>query len=220
MFAKELISNDIPPLKTSDVGVKALGWMDEFKVKHLPLVNKREYLGLISEDEIMDIDQPESDLSGLKITLIRPFILENQHVYDAIKLISLFKVSIVPVLNEQQEYLGIITANTLMEYFARTSAVLEPGSIIVLELNVNDYSLTQIAQIIEGNDAKILSCYLTPEKDSTKLEVTLKVNKEDLSGITQTFNRYNYTIKALFHHSEFADDLKRRYDSFMNYIKI
>ena len=87
-------------------------------------------------------------------------------------------------------------------------------------MNVHDYSLTQIAQIIEGNDGKVLSCYLRPLTDSTKIEVTLKLNKEDLSAILQTFYRYNYTVKASYHQSEFSDDMKNRFDSFMNYINI
>ena len=221
MYAKELISDEIPPLKTSDLGTKALDWMDEFKVTHLPIVNdKKEYLGLISDHEIMDMDQPETDLSGLKISLVRPFVLENQHVYDIIKLMIEFKVPLMVVLNAKNEYVGVVTGSMLLKYFSRAIAFNESGSIIVLEMNIHDYSLSQIAQIVEGNDAKILSCHLNAVPESTKLEITLTINREDVTSIMQTFERYNYTAKALFHKGEFDDDIKRRYEHFMNYIKI
>lgn len=220
MLAIDLITDEIPPLKTSDIGVKALNWMDEFKVSHLPIVKKNEYLGLISEDEIIDLNSPETNLGEIKISLIRPFVLVNQHIYDVIKIIADFKVSVIAVLDEKQHYKGLIAANALIPAFSQLTAVKEPGGIIVLELIINDYSLTQIAQILEGNDAKLLSCYITPHKDSTKIEVTLKINKEDLTAILQTFYRYNYTVKASFHQSEYDEDIKRKFESFMNYIRI
>lgn len=220
MLAIDLITDEIPPLKVSDLGVKALNWMDEFKVSHLPIVKKNEYLGLISEDEIIDLNSPESDLGKIKISLIRPFVTVNQHIYDVIKIIADFKISVIAVLDDQQRYKGLIAANMLVTSFSQLTAVKEPGGIIILELIINDYSLTQIAQIVESNDAKILSCYITPHKDSTKIEVTLKLNKEDLSAILQTFYRYNYTVKASFHQSEYDDDIKRKFESFMNYIRI
>jgi hypothetical protein len=80
--------------------------------------------------------------------------------------------------------------------------------------------LSEIARIVESNDAKILSSYISSHIDSTKLEVTIKINRTDLSAIIQTFNRYNYTIKASFHQSEYVDDLKDRFDSFMSFLNI
>jgi len=87
-------------------------------------------------------------------------------------------------------------------------------------LNLHDYSLSEISRIVESNDAKILSLYISSHTDSTKLEVTIKINRTDLSAIIQTFNRYNYTIKASFHQSEYVDDLKDRFDSFMSFLNI
>ncbi len=220
MLAKELITDDIPPLKPNDTGLMAINWMDEFKVSHLPIVNKHEYLGLISDTDILDYDITDDELGKCKLSLIRPYVLENQHVYEVIKMISTMKLTVLPVLDEQLNYIGLIPANVLIQQFATLAATREPGGIIVLEMNNHDYTLAQIAQIVESNDGKILSSYVNHIPDSTKMEVTLKINREDLSAIIQTFYRYNYTVKASFHQSEFNTDMKNRFDSFMNYLNI
>ena len=220
MLAKDLISDTIPPLKVSDTGVKALSWMDEFKVRHLPVVNNIEFLGLISESDILDLNSPKKPLGNLKLSLKRPFVTHDQHIYEVIKLISALKLTLVPVLNDKQDYLGIIPLNHLFQNFAKMASITGTGSLIVLELNVNDYSLSEIGQIVESNDAKVLSSYITSHSDSTKLELTLKVNKTNVSDILQTFNRYDYIVTASYQQTEFAEDLKDRLEFLMNYINI
>ncbi len=220
MLAKDLITDEIPPLKTTDTGLMAINWMDEFKVSQLPIVKKHEYLGLISDTDILDMNITDEQLGKNKLSLLRPFVFESQHIYEVIKMVSNMKLTVLPVLNQHQHYVGLIPVASLIHQFATLAATTEPGGIVVLEMNLHDYSMTQISQIVEGNDAKILSSYVNSLTDSTKIEVTLKLNKEDLSAILQTFYRYNYNVKASFHQSEFSDDMKNRFDSFMNYINI
>jgi hypothetical protein len=133
---------------------------------------------------------------------------------------SSLKLSVIPVLNDKDQYLGLIHLSTLLQHFAEMASMKESGGLLVLELNIHDYSLSEISRIVESNDGKILSLYISSHIDSTKLEVTIKINKTDLSSIIQTFNRYNYTIKASFHQSEYVDDLKDRFDSFMSFLNI
>src|SRR3990172_8332003 len=171
MLAKELITDEIPPLKTSDTGLMVINWMDEFKVSHLPIVNNREYLGIISDTDILDLNITDEELGKYKLSLIRPFVYGNQHVYEVIKMFSNLKLTVLPVLDENQNYAGLIPLTSLLQQFALLAATREPGGIIILEMNVHDYSLSQIAQIVESNDGKILSCYLNSIADSTKIEV-------------------------------------------------
>ena len=220
MLASELIKDLIPPLKTSDTGLKALNWMEEFKVTHLPIVNKEDFLGIISEDDILALNKPEEPIGNHPLSLIRPFVKEDQHVYEVIKLITKMKLSLVPVLSVREQYLGVITIPDLMDATAVLTAVNNPGGIIILEMNVNDYSLSEIAQIVESDDASILSLYVANQPDSTKLEVILKINKIDLTRIIASFNRYEYHVKASYHESEFNEDMQDRFDSFMNYLNI
>jgi signal-transduction protein with cAMP-binding, CBS, and nucleotidyltransferase domain len=220
MYARELISEDIPPLKTSDTGERALAWMDEFRVSHLPIVNNVDFLGLISESDILDFNSSREPIGGHSLNLSRPYVFDYQHTYDVLKVMSSLKLSVIPVLNDKEQYLGLIHLSTLLQHFAEMASIKESGGLLVLELNLHDYSLSEIARIVESNDAKILSSYISSHIDSTKLEVTIKINRTDLSAIIQTFNRYNYTIKASFHQSEYVDDLKDRFDSFMSFLNI
>jgi acetoin utilization protein AcuB len=220
MYARELISEDIPPLKTSDTGERALAWMDEFRVSHLPIVNNVDFLGLISENDILDFNSSSEPIGGHSLNLSRPYVFDYQHTYDVLKVMSSLKLSVIPVLNDKEQYLGLIHLSTLLQHFAEMASMKESGGLLILELNLHDYSLSEISRIVESNDAKILSLYISSHTDSTKLEVTIKINRTDLSAIIQTFNRYNYTIKASFHQSEYVDDLKERFDSFMSFLNI
>ena len=107
-----------------------------------------------------------------------------------------------------------------MSQITAINSIKEFGGILILEMNQHDYSLTQIARIVEENNAKILSSYITSLPDSTQIEVTLKINTTDLDRIIQTFQRYDYTIKAMFQKGNFQDDLKKRYDELMNYLNM
>lgn len=221
MLAKDLISDIIPSLKTSDSGQKALYWMDIFRISHLPIVNHKEFLGLISDKDIYDHNMAEEPIGNHSLSLFSPFVTLEQHVYEVMEIASELNLSAVPVLDHEDQYQGAITMNDLMYGFADISALKQPGGILVLELNQNDYSLTEIAQIVESNDAKILSSYVTSSGTTTRMEVTLKINRKELTSIVQTFIRYNYVIKASFMDENDLNSLyEHRYESFMKYLNI
>ena len=220
MLVKDIISDTIVALKTSDSASLALSLMEEFKVSHLPIVNNVELLGLISEEDILSINIPDEPLGNHKLSLSRPFINDDQHIFEAIRIFSELKLSILPVLDRKNNYLGMITLLDLVQNLSKIISLNNPGGIIVLELNQNDYSLTEISQIIESNDAKVLNLYLTSYPNSTKIDLTLKINKIDLTQVLKTFNRYNYIIKASFSEHQYIEDLKDRYDLLMNYLNM
>ena len=221
MLAKDLLSDVVPALKTSDTGLRALSWMEIFRISHLPIVNNQEFLGLISDTDIYDLNMADEPIGNHKLSLFSPYVVYDQHIYDVMKLVAENRLTVVPVLNEKKQYLGLITMNELLYHFAKMSALKDPGGLIVLELNQNDYSLTHIAQIVEGNDAKILSAYVSSPDQSTKLEVTLKINRTDLTSIVQTLNRYNYNIKASYMEDQNMDSFySNRYESFMRFLNI
>ena len=220
MIGRQLVTNDIIPLKTSDSGTKALNWMDEYKVSHLPIVNNETLLGVISEQDIYDFNNPEEALGSHSLSQVKAFVNEHQHLYDVLKLMHRHALTLIPVLDDNDKYLGCITLRKLLGYIANTFSVDNPGGIIVIELSEKDYNLTEIANIVESNDAKILSTFLTNHHDSTRLELVIKVNKIDIGAILQTFNRYGYIVKASFEEDRDQEEMRERYDSLMNYLNI
>lgn len=220
MLSAELINDLIPPLKTSDTGDRALSLMDDFKVSHLPIVNDTQFLGLISEDEIIEMDDTAEPVGSVALHLAHSYVHGWQHIYDAMKLMAAQNLSIVPVLDNKENYIGMISINSMLNYFAEMTSLSNPGAIIILEIGQRNYSLSEIARIVESNDAHILSSYINANADSTKIEVTLKVDKEDVNGIIQTFERFNYTVNSFYKQKTDIDDTMNRFDSFMRYLNI
>jgi acetoin utilization protein AcuB len=219
MTAKDLINTSILSMDPKNTAMEILSWMEEYKVSHLPLVEGKKYLGLLAESDIFDLEDPEAPV-GNHNPLLKPFYVQaNQHLYEVINSMSEHKLSLIPVLDAKGNYLGVITPCAIMDRFSSYAAVNQPGGIIVLSVNSRDYVASQIVQIVESNDAKLLSLFVSTPQDSTSMDVTLKVNKQDISGILQTFQRYGYDIKASWLDDN-DDYLQDRYDSLMNFLSI
>ena len=221
MVAKDLISEIIPSLRTSDTGQTALNWMEIFRISHLPIVNNLDFLGLISDADIYDMNQADEPIGNHKLTLFKPYVTQEQHLFEVIGLAAKLKLSVIPVLDKNDHYKGVITTNDLIRHIAGVSSMDQPGGLIVLELLERDYSLTQITQIVEGNNMKVLSMYITSPPNSTRLEVTLKVNSRDLSSVIRTFERYNYEVKTWLTNDDALDSFySERFDLLMKYLNI
>jgi acetoin utilization protein AcuB len=219
MLAKNLISDVVPALKTSDTGTQALNWMELFRVKHLPIVNHHQFLGLISDQDIFDLNNPEEPVGNHELSLKRPYVEDTQHLYEVIEVMSRLKLTLVPVLGNDDHFMGVITQEDLTREFANLSAMKHPGGIVELVMLEHDYSLTEIANIVESNNARILSLYVSNPPDSDKLSVTLKLNTTDFTAILATFNRYSYTIAASYMNSPDMDEFYQdRFDEFLNYL--
>lgn len=220
MVAAELISDIIPPVKPTDTVEKVNTLFTEFRVSELPVVNGDVFLGLIAEDDLIEVFDEELPISTVSLSKIHAFVRENQHIYDVIRLFHAQQLSVLPVLDMQNNYLGLININALTTYFASLTSALEPGAIIVLEIGNRDNSLARMAQIVESDKAQVLSSYIRSFPDSTRLEVTLKINKKDVSAILASFVRYDYAVIAVYNQAQVEDDSMNRYDLLMNYINL
>ena len=220
MLAIELVADAVPPVHTSDTIQKVMDRMMEFRVRHLPVVNEEQFLGLVAENDLIEESNYQTPIGALSLSLVNPYVLEEQHIYDVIRLFYEQQLTVVPVLDTKNNYLGLISINTMNEYFAKLTSVAQPGGIIVLEISNKNNSLAHISQIVESDNAQVLSSYVNAYPDSTRMEVTLKVNKQDISNIVATFMRYGYDIKATFNHNGETDNSKDRYDSLMNYLNL
>lgn len=221
MIANQLISSSLPVLKCSDIGQKAINLMEAFRVSHLPLVRDDEYLGLVSDKDVYDMEMEMCKLGEVNKPFMLPFVRQNQHIYEVMLKVQELDVSVIPVLDHEDKFVGAIIVAELSKSFAKLVAVNEPGAVIVLELSPINYSLSQIAQIIESNDAKVLSLYSHVPADSKVLEITLKVNVSDISSIIETFVRYDYNIKAVFMDDSLLNQMyTERYEMFMKYLNL
>lgn len=217
MKVKDLISINIPELSLKDNVENALNLMDEFDLSHLPVITEEKYIGLVDKKELEKIDNPVKSVLN---QLIDVFVLPNQHIYDAVKLFSTLDLTVLPVKDENDNYLGCITLENMVNNVALGQAVHEPGGIIVLQMNQNDYSMQEIAGIVESNNSKILSTNTHTDEESGKLDVTIKVSTQQINGILQTFERYNYFVKSSFQEHDYSQDLINRYDEFMKYLNM
>jgi acetoin utilization protein AcuB len=219
MLARELISDVVTALKTSDTGTSALSWMEVFRVKHLPIVNQRDFLGLIADSDIYDLNNPDEPVGNHNLSLQKPYVNENQHIYEVIELMSRMELTLVPVLNHEKQYLGVITQEDLTRKFAHLSAMQQPGGIIELEMLQHEYSLSEISQIVESNNGRILSLYVAASDDNSRLRVTLKINLTDLTSVLETLNRYNYAVVSSHLNTEDLDEFyQERFDVFLKYL--
>tara|TARA_B100000508_G_scaffold128582_1_gene114457 strand:- start:54 stop:716 length:663 start_codon:yes stop_codon:yes gene_type:complete len=220
MLAIDLITEEIPPLKTTDNGKTALQWMDDFKITELPVIKNSTYLGIVSETDLLDAEDASAALEVFQPELNKICIDQDEHIYEVMGIMSIHKVSILPVIDHERNYLGMITRAILVEKISNLAAIKDPGGILQIDLNVNDYSLSKIAAIVESNDAKILSSYVYVHDDSTKMSLTFKINRTDLSGIIQSFERYNYVVSASFHQSRIEEEMKRKFDEFLHFLNM
>ncbi len=221
MIAKDLISALIPPLKTTDSGEKALRWMADFHVRHLPIVEEGKLIGVVSEDDILDYDFVGNHFAFQQhAALKRPVVSETDHIYDVIKVMVGQNLSVVPVIDDTERYMGVITLESLVQYFANALSMTELGAVIVLEISRRNYSLSEIARIAESEQIIILSSYITSNPQDATIEVTLKVNQQNIGRLIATFERFDYVVKAYFQEADYYDSLKEHYDSLMSYLNV
>jgi len=221
MIARELVSNNIPILNLNDKVYSAISMMDNYGVSHLPIVHDEVYVGLISENQLYQMSDPNKNISECCYSDAHMSVFESQHLYDVVGVVSHDKLTIVPVISKDHKYIGSIISFDLLLSLDKLLGAEEIGTVVVLELNVIDYSLSQIAQIVEYNNSKIISLYTNRKEESKKMELTLKIESDNIISVLESFNRYEYNIKAV-HASDSpqADLFDDRYDNLMNFLNI
>lgn len=211
----------IPPLKGTDDAHKAIVWMEEFRCNHLPVVDDGHLMGFISEEIILETNDIEKKVGDFKLVGQTSYVHLDTHFYDILKIATDNKLHMVAVLNEDQQYTGVITIQDTLTSFAQTAAVQMPGSILVLSLNFTDYSLAEISRLIEENRAKILSSIIKEDPlDPGKVRLTLKINQNDISRIVATLERFGYKVIGRYQESKPVENEKDRIDALLRYLDI
>jgi predicted transcriptional regulator len=219
MIARELISQIVAPLRTSDTGEHALTTMHVYHLKHLPIVNSKMLLGTISEEDILvhDLSEP---IGSYNLSLNKAHVKANDHLFEVMSKLAENKLTSIPVVDEDENFLGLISQEGLLQFYAKSFSFTEPGSIIVLEMERRDYSLGKLSRLIEAENVSILSSFLTQEEGSDHVYVTLKINKQDPESILATLRRHEFNIRATFSEEQYFENLQERYDALMHYLSV
>ena len=220
MTARDLISDWITPLNTLDTNTFVLAMMDEYKLTHLPVSENGIYLGLISESDILSSNNPVGIVEHFLPDLSGVHVKEDQHMFEAISTMAANQLTLLPVTDQTGHYIGSITSANMLRHLSEIFAVDNPGAVVILDVSEKDYLLTEIAQIVESNECKVLSMYIRTSPDSNRLEITLKLNRLDIAPVLQTFYRYNYNVKATYTENSNQDDLMDRFNSLLKYLNV
>lgn len=219
MIAKNLIRTTIAPLKPTDTGIFALRQMSDYHVRHIPVVDGAILVGLLAEDDILH-SNPELNVELYRYAMARPFAYESDHLYEVMHKMGMFKLTVIPIVDEQENYTGCITLEDLLPTFTEAAYLNEKGSIIVLEAAPRDYALSEIARIVEGENTQILSYFITTATESNEVEITLKLNRMDVANVIAALQRFDYIIKGSFSESDYEEDMQERYDAFLSYLNV
>ena len=221
MIAEELINQMIPALKYTDTAEKAIIWMEELKTNQLPVIDNKEFKGLVSEDIILEGNNLDLKIGDLKLISEHCYVNEDQHLFDIIRIARECDTELVAIINSDGEFVGVSRHEDTMKAFGNSLTIQGQGGILVLEMRFIDYSMSEISRLIESDDAKILGAFLSQvPNDHNFVFVTLKINKEDLTTIVATLERFNYKIAAKFHESNTAETEQERLDNLLNFLNI
>jgi CBS domain-containing protein len=217
---KEIISVTIPSLSPNDSVFQALDLMSDFHVASLPVVAEDKLIGLISENDLLNVVDETMALSQLENLFSKAAVHANAHFIEAVQRTNEFNLTLVPVVDKEDEYLGSITATDLLMQLGRLTGANEPGGIIVLEMEQVNFSFSELSKLVETNDAQITQLNTYTDPQTKVFYVTMKINKFEIADIIATFQRYDYHVKYSFGEELYENDLRNNYDHLMNYLNI
>jgi acetoin utilization protein AcuB len=220
MLSKELISANIPRLQPADTVAKGLRLMDDFHVQQLPVVSNGAYLGLVHEDDLEDAGNDTMPVSGLQEHFSHPLVFEKDHFLKAAQIIREQNLNIVPVLNDDKQFAGVISAADLLRELTGFVGSDTPGGIIVLEVEKRNFSFGELSRLIETHDASITQLNTDEQPETGNLNITIRVNKTEIADIIATLQRFDYNVVYYLGEEAFENEMRSNYDNLMHYLSL
>ncbi len=220
MLNKDLISASVPTLSLTDTVFQALQLMSDYHVSHLPVITDEKYLGLVNEDQLLNIEDENSLLETFQTEFSNISVNANMHMVEAVRMTNEFNLSVTPIVDIDNNWIGAITTPDLLKFVGKMYGMEDAGGIIVLELEKREFSFSQISKLVETNDAYITQLNTYFDTNLGLLFVIVKINKFEISDIVATFQRYDYHVKYYFGEELYENELKTNYDHLMNYLNI
>lgn len=219
MQTTEYITNDLKTVTLTDKISKVKSLFNQTVFTHVPVIEERKLLGLISKNEIDALEDEQQKLKEVQYLFESFFVFEEVNWFDLLKNFAINETNILPVLNKQKIYIGYYELTDILHFFNNTPFLKQDGTILVVSKRKDDYSLSQVAQIVEQNNAKLYGAFVSKIKNDT-VEVTIKLSTIHINEILQTFRRYNYDIVFSLEEDEYLNDLKERSEYLQKYLNI
>lgn len=219
MLTSQLIVTSYPAVNLFDKAGFALQLMEDYDIQHLPIVSEEKYLGLVSKDDLLDADEATA-MALLENQWIKVSVRAADHFLQALKQASALDLSLVAVVTPTGELQGVISRVELLHAAEKFTGAEEPGGIIVIEMEKRNFSFGEMSRLVETNDAYITQLNTYIDAATGQLQITIKVNKSEISDIVATFQRYDYTIVHYFGEESYQNELKENYDLLMTYLKM
>jgi CBS domain-containing protein len=220
MLTIDLINQNIPRLKPEDSLKKALQLISDFKVTHLPVVADDKFLGLVSEDDLLDVEGQNVFMENMQEYMVPAAVPKTAHFLIAVNCSIQFDTNVVPVTDAENTYVGAITTSDLLKALGNFAGANEIGGIIVLEMERSQFAISEISRIVESNDCTILHLNSTTHAETGLLTVTIHINTREISTVVATFERYDYHVIYNFGNEQFENEIDRNYKNFMHYLDI
>ncbi|MHA4811974.1 CBS domain-containing protein [Flavitalea flava] len=220
MLNKEVISATIPSLHLNDPVSQALDLMADFHVTHLPVVVEDKLSGLVSEDDLLNIEDDTTRLDQLQAVFSKMSVHADSFFFEAVQMVNEFGLTVIPVVTKEAEYAGSIIATDLLRQLSKITGVNDTGGVIVLEMEKVSFSFSEISKLVETNDAQLTQLNTYTDAHSGNFYITLRINKLEISDIVATFQRYDYQVKYYFGEELYENELRSNYDHLMNYLSI
>lgn len=219
MLTRELLTQTLPYLHLQDKVYQALQLMNDNNVTHLPIVDGEKFVGILSEEDLLQVENDKSELSTLQQSFADVSVKDDDHFLKAVQVAAESGVSVVPVVNEENELVGTVAYNELLKFSSEFLSLKEPGGLVVLEMESSQYSFGEVSKIIESNDAQITQLNTSFDSTTGLMLVTIRINKQEVSDIVASFQRYDYYVKYFFGEEIYTNDIRSNYDNLMNYLK-
>ena len=209
----------VPPLKPGDDIARAKQWMDEFRVKQLPIVDDNKLLGFVSEELLYDSEIMYPEVGNYPLIGQSCVVGPTNHYYDILRIQSEHHMDMVAVIDLNQEFKGVVLISDILSEFANTAIVNSEGAIITLQTSLNDYSLSEIARIAEMNGSTVLGANVKPDLDDPSLlEIVLRINQQDVGQIATGLSKSGYKVTSSFNTEDNSFDEKDRYGLLMKFL--
>lgn len=217
MLVTQLLNTNFPALNSTDKVLLALQLMNDYDLLHLPVISEDKLLGIVAKEDLLDLDE----LLPLSTDIIKPiYIKQEEHFLGALRLISNNELSILPVVNGQMEFKGVLLTKELLRAVSIFLGNEERGAVIVLETDKRNFSFGELSRLVETNDSYITQLNTYTETGTGMVIITLKINKIEVSDIVATFQRYDYIVRYYFGEEEYANELQENYQHLLSYLNM